>query len=336
MQHLDIHKRESVPVLRRVLDNLLPARQMQIEEESDDDEDDDSGVGWRGVMGLAGLMVGMVGLFAWRYNKTTKTGALDVAAPRQPDVVRGATGVEVDSGAGVVELGGVPLRHVVAVDQVVDREVKAAAAADASGGEADAALAPAPVDSGPAPGASGDAEAVEDFTDASEDLEDVDHPIPHEAPEYLKAYLRLFHTKYPNRVWERMDVPGAERITWQTIQRMSNIVLPKTKPMKGLPKKRVSHWAKNIDQIRGNIKKIYYQHSVSGVDLMKILNSNTHPTFFTDVVDIMYNENNNKGSFIEEGTSPIPWKIMCVAALFFYMDLNRIKTLTDPKCTVYV
>ena len=96
MQHLDIQKRESMTVLRRVLDNLLPARQMQIEEDSEDDDvDDDSGVGWRGVMGLAGLMVGMVGLFAWRYNKTTKTGALDVAAPRQSDIVRGETGVDI-------------------------------------------------------------------------------------------------------------------------------------------------------------------------------------------------------------------------------------------------
>jgi hypothetical protein len=256
-----------------------------------------------------------VGLFAWylrvpkeKQQEPTKTDAgltrlpSDVAAHRQPDVVRGVdSGAgEVDSGAGVVELGGVPLKHVVAVDQVVEVGVEAAAAVDTSGGAA--------------PVASGDAEAVEDFADASEYLEDVDHPIPHEAPEYLKAYLRLFHTKYPNRVWEGMDADGAERITPETINAMSDIMIHN---------KRIV-WDKNRTQLSGMIKLIYkkaYNNSLSDVNLMKILNRNKNPKFFNDLKDSM--ETNIEGFFTGDGTSPIPWQTMCVAALLFYIVLNN-------------
>jgi hypothetical protein len=71
-KHMHIHEKARVPVLRRALDNLLPARQVHIEEdihESEEDVEKDD-VGWRGAMGLAGIL-SAGGLYAlWSYAKT--------------------------------------------------------------------------------------------------------------------------------------------------------------------------------------------------------------------------------------------------------------------------
>ena len=69
---MHIHEKARVPVLRRALETLLPARQVHIEEdihESEDDVEKDD-VGWRGAMGLAGIL-SAGGLYAlWSYANT--------------------------------------------------------------------------------------------------------------------------------------------------------------------------------------------------------------------------------------------------------------------------
>jgi hypothetical protein len=109
-KHVEIHEKARVPVLRRVLGNLLPARQVHIEEDmdesDDDDADNDGGVGWRGVMGLAG-MVGLVGLFAWRsrggQSEESRQPDADVDAALLPVAVNDATAVAAAAAAAAAD-----------------------------------------------------------------------------------------------------------------------------------------------------------------------------------------------------------------------------------------
>ena len=109
-KHVEIHEKARVPVFKRVLETLLPARQVHIEEDMDesdeDDVDNDGGVGWRGVMGLTG-MVGLAGLFAWysRYSRSNLqvaveeagvVGADDIPLHRPPSPTPVAADVVVD------------------------------------------------------------------------------------------------------------------------------------------------------------------------------------------------------------------------------------------------
>ena len=70
---MHIHEKARVPVLRRALDNIFPARQVHIEEDihesEEDDAENDRGVGWSGAMGLAGIL-SAGGLYAWWLNSS--------------------------------------------------------------------------------------------------------------------------------------------------------------------------------------------------------------------------------------------------------------------------
>ena len=264
-KHMHIHEKARVPVLRRALETLLPARQVHIEEdihESEEDVERDD-VGWRGAMGLAGIL-SAGGLYAlWLY----------INQPKMEKQGEPITPV----GPAIVVHGGVP------------------------------PATPPPKTPTPYP----------------------NHDIPADAPDYLKAYLQLFATQNPEWKWEALKDGDIEPKT-NEIDAMTQTVLSNTEKYKDVGNGKNCENVVNARIVMNKINAMRTEVKIE--DFVFTMNRPRH-LFYDPSKDYASYDTTKAVSVVIAKNKIIPWRIICSAALLFYLDVALTLTLNDTKCT---